>query len=390
MHWAQIKSTISGCLNFLAVEFRQRLELATAERPLVVFIDALDQLSADSACVLSWLLRQPGLHLPIVVSTLPGALVDALACELPDAPRHALQPMPSDDGRALLGRWLAGAHRRLTPAQMDRVIASFADSGSPLYLRLAFEAARLWPSHNAAEPLCNNVVGLLNALFDRLSADSSHGPLLVNRVLGYLSCARQGLSETELLQLLARDDAYWGHFLVHTRHELARGKDGQPVRQVPEVIWSRLLQDLEPYLSWRKALGASLLTFSHPTTFLPVVLSRFVPSEAERQQRHEAMARYFVGAARGEPPAMPWTSDDVRGFAESVYHLVNAEDLEGSSDLLTDLAFVAGKVRHGQVFELIDDYRLGLRALPEAKQELAEERKRQCLGSRKRSLPAHL
>ena len=57
----------------LAFSFRDRLALATAERPLILLVDALDQLSAaDEAKGLAWLPAELPEHVHLVVSTLTG------------------------------------------------------------------------------------------------------------------------------------------------------------------------------------------------------------------------------------------------------------------------------------------------------------------------------
>ena len=64
-------STIPSEYNDLAVEFGKRLELATAERPLIVVLDALDQL-AGVARSLSWLPAALPANVRLAASTLPG------------------------------------------------------------------------------------------------------------------------------------------------------------------------------------------------------------------------------------------------------------------------------------------------------------------------------
>ena len=72
------------------------------------------------------------------------------------------------------------------------------DCRQPIFLKLLFEEVKLW--HSYAPALApSDSASLLAQLFDRLSHPTNHGPLLVNRVLGYLSASRHGLAENEIL-----------------------------------------------------------------------------------------------------------------------------------------------------------------------------------------------
>jgi WD40 repeat protein len=361
----------------LAETLRQRLACATADRPLVIFLDALDQLGAEALRSLFWLPRRLGPHVRLVCSAIPGTLVDELRRQLPKGCVHDLGAMSIADGMEVLNKWLTRSGRRLRDAQFETVIKGFQNGGNPLYLRLAFEAARLWRSYDTPPEIEPTILGLVNRLFVRLSAKPDHGELLVNRVLGFLTCSRNGLSESELLDLLAKDDAYWSDFNAPNvrKHDLP-AVNGSTVRQVPIAIWSRLQADLEPYLSWRTAHGTKLMTFFHPTTFATVVRTRFLSTEGDQRNRHATMAAHFVEAARGRDSARPWQSESARGFAECIHHLVAAGDIDQAQVLLTDLVFLAGKVRHKLVFELQDDFKTTVRASPEAQSELDEERAR--------------
>ena len=76
-------STVPMEYTKLVVEFPNRLALAAAEKPLVVFLDALDQLSdADHGRDLAWLPAQLPEHVQLVVSTIPGECLTALEQKL--------------------------------------------------------------------------------------------------------------------------------------------------------------------------------------------------------------------------------------------------------------------------------------------------------------------
>ncbi len=61
---------------------------------------------------------------------------------------------------------------------------------------------------------------MVQAMFDRLSGVGEHGSELVTRCFRYLTAARHGISEDEILRLLGHDEAYYAHFLEHAQHRL--------------------------------------------------------------------------------------------------------------------------------------------------------------------------
>ena len=91
--------------------------------------------------------------------------------------------------------------------------------GRPLYLKLAFEEARLWPSHVPAEELEPGIDGVIQKnLFHRLAREENHGEELVARTVGYLAASRYGLAEDELLDVLSRDADLYESFLHGSYH----------------------------------------------------------------------------------------------------------------------------------------------------------------------------
>ncbi|HSQ79486.1 MAG TPA: AAA family ATPase, partial [Candidatus Bathyarchaeia archaeon] len=198
------------------------LEAAGRKGRLLVVVDALDQLSdAENARELLWLPETLPPNVKVIVSALPGDSAEALTRKLPEAARLTLEPMSASEGGALLDAWLADEGRTLTPAQKSLVLDRFAGEGRPLYLKLACDYARRWPSFAAPASLVLSpgIPGLLGDLFDRLASDANHGPTLVSRGLGYLAAAKNGLSEDELLDVLSRDETVYADFIARAHHE---------------------------------------------------------------------------------------------------------------------------------------------------------------------------
>jgi len=390
----------------LIKDFPTRLAAATSDKPLVVMLDALDQLSdANNARSLAWLPATVPENCRVLVSTTPGECKTALERKLAEERLIQLKEMTEEEGEELLGLWLQDAERTLQPAQHRAVIDRFLGCAIPLYLKLAFEEARRWHSYDPAGDLAPDVTGLITDLYERLGLPQNHGELLVERSLGYLAAARYGLSEEELLGALCQDDEFFAGFATQAHHDLPGIEAGVTLafedlptpetRDLPIAVWSRLYYDLEPYLSERDEEDAHVLTFYH-RQLREVAASLYLadgdwkideetPLTAVGMTRHQTLAAYLGRRADPEPPDdegfHSWDGEYRRAFAELPYHLTMAQQWDDVYAALTDFTFLekksakvavdeheekdgAAKTVYNGPYQLQDDYRLALDVFP--------------------------
>ena len=331
-------------LNSLFQAFGDALQLASAERPLILFIDALDQLeSSDPVRSLAWLPGQLPATCRIVISANDAGIIGSRA------DRVDVGPLPAHDAELLLSAWLAEAARELTPEQRATVLGAFAASPLPLQLRLAFEEARRWRSFDPVEEcrLAGTVGGLVDVLLDRLSADSNHGRVLVDHGLAYLAAARHGLTEDEILDLLSTDNVVWDDFERRAHHD-------PPERKLPVIVWSRLRADLEPYLMERETPDGLMLAFYHRQV-RDGLTRRLEP--ASEQRAHEHIAAFFRHA--GDPGANDgWSGSGARARRELPFHLSCSGDQPALARLLQSLSYLNARVSCGEAFGVVADFRL--------------------------------
>ena len=344
--------------------FRERLRLATSDRPLVVFVDAPDQLGKDDPMrSLTWLGGALPPHCRVVVSTTD--VVPALN----ECKPLKLEVLPQAEAATALDHWFAAARRQLQPAQRQWLLEAFSRCGLPLYLRLAFEEARGWASYLQQQecPLGEGVEGAIDTLLNRLSLEANHGPLLVGRGLGYLAAARYGLTEEEMLDVLSADEEIWQDFERRAHHT-------PPERRLPVIVWSRLFLDLEPYLAERSVPGGTVTCFYHPQ-LVRQVAAKFVVGEGGRL-RHASLARYFRRKADPAEDGM-WQGCDPRGFAELPHHQIHAQLLNDVFSTLTDFLFMRGKcdAAVNGVHGLQQDLREAIEQWPAMQREQSDERR---------------
>jgi len=336
----------------LVAAFHERIARATAEKPLVIFLDALDQLrSDDEARSFTWLHQYLPPHVSFIVSTteIPAGLTNAAQVLVED--------FPPNEAEQVLTAWLTDAKRKLQTEQRQRVLSGFVQSGLPLYLKLAFEEARRWRSFDAAEScaLGSDVSSMIDVLFARLSGQANHGPILVNRSLGYLAAARYGLTEDEMLEVLASDPKVWEDFESRAHHQ-------PPSRQLPVIVWSRLFLDIEAYLNERAAPGGTVIAFYH-RQLAERVEAKFLAGD-EAQKRHSDLARYFLAKPAWLDEGQKTPS--ARRAAELVYQQRSARQWAEAEATLFDCPFLFAKVAADMVLDLDDDYLTLLRDAPQS------------------------
>jgi len=258
-------------MNGLADILRKCLALATAQKPILLFLDSLDQLSdTDNAKALYWLPRELPDHARMVVSAIS---LTELVAKLDATGKVELPVLPEKDAIDILKQWFKSINRTLTPKQHDLIINSFQKTKLPIYLKLAFEKSKHWHGYDVAHQLQEDVAGIIKDYFADL--EEGHDKDFVTNVVCYLLCGRyQGLAETEILEILAFDEKYWNLFLeknpyhkqelIYLKKELEQEVNEQRgYMKMPIAVWSRLFLDLEPFLTERDADGVPIITFFH-------------------------------------------------------------------------------------------------------------------------------
>lgn len=378
----------------LVPEFARRMGLANADKPLILFLDSLDQLSASqSARSLIWLPAQLPEHVSLVVSTRDKEdTYENLKAR--QAIEKRLGGLEDKEGEDLLDQWLSSVGRTLQRTQLDEVLRKFAQSGcNPLYLKLAFEEARLWTScQEPQEELTEGVAGIIeDNMIKRLKHEGNHGEMLVSHALGYLAASRYGLTEDELVDLLSRDLQVYDWFFRQTYHlpsdllqlavehlqknpellkdipvgspqdaeRLALGwlkqqrTPPEPVvsflkdalhradgPRLPIVLWSRLSFDLEAYLTERMVDGSSLLYYYHRE--LGDVAKAVFLTNGEAQNYHKKLADYF--RSKADPSKdHSWSGGNIHGLSELPHHLTSSGQRDQVFELLTDFKFMEHK-----------------------------------------------
>lgn len=332
-----------------AAEFARLLAFATPERPLVLFLDALDQLSEDDVRNVGWLPRLLPPDAKLVLSVLVDDVrMDAaknLLDVVPVENRSVLGPLAHDEGEELLRSWLGRVRRTIRPDQTQEVLEKFDLEGLPLYLKLAFDQARRWRSGDPSPSLAAGTRGIVSATLAGIEEEGRHGFRIASRALGYLCASRDGLTEDELLSVLSSD----AEVLADFRRRSPRSPF---VASLPVAVWARLLSDIDPYLSVRAADGTRVLSFFHRIV-REVTTERYLGGQPGKL-RHRRLASYFAGSPTWSDPTT--LRPNLRKTTELPYQQAAGRMRRQAEETLCDCGFIEAKVRAERLFDLLHDY----------------------------------
>ena len=220
-------------LHALRAELVRRMGWASAESPVVVVVDGVDEVetAGGGEPAFDWVpaALPPHSALLCALRATSEACCAALNRRFSAEAFQTVHPLSGVQGAAVLeGRLALQGRPAFAAAHFERIRDCAHDSAgvgggrdcSPLFVVLALGLATGWLSTDPAPPLPLTVAGLVDHLLARLAA--AHGPLLVERAFGLLLAARDGLAWPEIFDVLSCDDtvvqaAYGAHPPSHCR-----------------------------------------------------------------------------------------------------------------------------------------------------------------------------
>jgi hypothetical protein len=357
------------------------LLLAAAEsKRIVLVIDGVNQLDAThGAQGMTWLPDElpPGVR--VILSALPSPVLEALRARREPPSEQTLEPLEEGDVGDIISAFLARYRKELDARQRELLLAKQeVREGSPLYLLTALEELRTLGTYNEITHRIEELPGRVRELFhwilverlenDEIFRDEDDRPIgasLVRAFCSYLAVGREGMSEVELVELIA---------------------PGDPLGNV-----AALRSLLRPYLMRR----GELLDFFH-AQLRAAVEGEYLDEEHEWLEAHRAVADYF--RRKADPDGAGAWSGYPRGLSELPYHLTEGGGRDMSRwqqvyDVLTDFGFLERKVAdvgaveetdaegngtttYTGVFLLQDDYEHALAKMPGADRGGAGDRRR--------------
>ena len=318
---------------------------AAKEKPLVVVIDAVNQLDTaleDLGWIPAWL---PD-HVKFLYSfKLDGENGRPLLEELTAEKETCILQLRGfdeiGDRKAIVRQYLSLYLKELDEAEIDALVTS-EGAGNPLFLKILLSELRVFGSHEGLHEKITRQFGTtpvsaFDALLARLEQDPVYSGIpmeeLVLHVLGWLSHAHNGLEPSEAAELL-------------TVHGIT--PDPETARDSVNLVF----RQLRAFLAKRE----KRTDFFYESLFLAAV-KRYTSSEHGGKPDaawHRDLAEFFQKRRL----------DDVRKLSEQAYQYAKAGMGEELKALLLQYNFLERRAYHTGIRGLLDDY--DLVTLPEA------------------------
>jgi WD40 repeat protein len=200
--------------------------------------------------------------------------------------------------------------------------------------------------------LPTNVSELCFQSIMRVEKEVDGGTGYVREILMLLVCARRGLLESEMWQLVKMQSAM--------------------VRRRPKYFrFIAALQGLKPFFRagpiWSDRGGEHCFNLCHEL-FSRIILSRLVKNLHTEQTMHRKLADLFyqgflaLNLERLSNGAARWfhcriiTDEHARGLGEVVFHACKAHMFDSVRELLCSLRFIELRIMFSQLSELLEDY----------------------------------
>lgn len=342
----ELDQQVSDDPSELVNQLRPFLEQAARKRPVILLLDALNQLDphADSHA-LRWLPVRLPANLRLIVSTLPGQCLDQLRFMLSPERFVNVPLLPKSDRESIVRYHLRARGKKLTHTQLKQLLDSDKrpDSLLPLYLLVALEELSLFGDFQGLKQRISNLPPNLPGLFEQVLVrlEHDHGRDRTEHVLRWLAASRAGLRESEIRDML---DDHFGF--------------------TPPLWWSQFRLALDFYLQRvDETASEATVSFYHDQLRLAVEQRYFENSRDGKMAKgsletHRELAGYFGKAARDNNGMVSWKSAPSRSLAELTFHQARGELVEELEGVLCDPSFLEAKLRVQASAPVLQDFDL--------------------------------
>lgn len=213
--------------------FEQLMLLKTLlpNKKLVIILDSIDQLNTSDYS-LNWLIQAFPDNIRMIYSCLPnhGEILNNLKrSKIDDCNFIEISILNNELSTLIVKDWLIKANRSLCESQWKILETMFSKAVLfPLYIRLIFDIIMKWPSFYIPDSefeKCLNIDITIKYLF--VLYEEEHGKLLFSRAIIYMSSFKNGISESEIEDILSLDDdVLYDIFEFHS----------PPLRKLPSAL----------------------------------------------------------------------------------------------------------------------------------------------------------
>ncbi len=265
--------------SFEEFSLRVHSEFLNLKESIVIFIDAIDQLNNTDSFL--WLPNTLPSNLKIVISALEDKNYkeDTKYFEAVKTKTKNISQIPEfNKEKELLKILLKKEDRAVDDNQRDYFLKQYQTTKSPLYVTIAAREMKSWKSAEKTQTLKETQKEIIKEFIDNLAQKYHHNKEFVQKVVGYIYASKDGLSESELLQLLSTDKEFIEKMAPSTYHENLDN-------ELPLVHWSRLQTELQLFFSKKTQDNEELIYFFHRE------FEDAIKNQPNQQEQHEAIIK---------------------------------------------------------------------------------------------------
>ncbi|WP_418640629.1 tetratricopeptide repeat protein [Sulfurimonas sp. ST-27] len=262
-------------------EFSERVYdyIQAIKDDVVIFIDAIDQIQNEDYFL--WLPQKLPHNVKIIISALDDEKYEddsKYFATLKEKTSTLCYVGSFEAVDELLTKLLALHNRRVDEQQKTYFLEQYNKVNSPLYINIAVQEMKNWKSGDTTQKLSDTQVGIISEFINNLTEFYHHNADFVSRVLGYIYASRDGLSESELLTLLAQDKAFIKEMAPEDYHK-------NPNKELPLIHWSRLQTQLSPFFRINTQDNEDLIYFFHRE------FEDIIAKQPNQQKEHESVIK---------------------------------------------------------------------------------------------------
>jgi hypothetical protein len=267
-------------------------------RKLIIILDSIDQLNS-SDYDLEWLIESFPSNVKMIYSTLPkhGLILDRLKSKKFEKTNYIeITALNMDLATRILRDWLARIHRSLSQTQWHVIETMWTNRPHlyPLYVKIVFDIVTKWQSFYEPDEnfkKCIDIDSTIRYLFSLLEVE--HGKLLFSRAVIYMTSFKDGISESEIEDILSLDDeVLYDIFEFHS----------PPVRKLPSALWTRIKHDLQAYMVEKEVDDTRVVCWYH-RRFIEVTNSHYISktSTANKEEIFSNVIDFFNETWKNKP-----------------------------------------------------------------------------------------
>ncbi|KAJ8324801.1 hypothetical protein O5D80_007029 [Batrachochytrium dendrobatidis] len=295
---------------------------------VVIVIDEVDRMvdSHNHHDSLSWMPHPSELgidvrdHIFWIFSAADNQIYDTMQRIYHDAARISLDALTEDDKRNIIIDKSKSFGLRLDARSMKLLLGHPA-SDSPLYLHLVFKEAHLNMTKTHFQ-FNNYILETVEHVFERIfeRMEKRHGVDLIKKLLGFISIARNGLREVEIIGLL----------------------------KIGLLDWNLLFESIEEYVI--KTSAGFIIFFHDQFTF--AVKHRYLNDLHQLEHYHHILSDYFISIC--DPKGnLTWTGSNAIRAIDISHHQFHAKrPISEISVIMCSIGFISAVFASNLAYEL--------------------------------------